>query len=168
MSENATGNDFFHHQWALLIQEPLTQEELVVNNLVFDAMKLRYQDIRNNNEGLLDAAIVPLLDAINKIPGFVTTWSCSGHPETSEGGQGYFTICVNEEGIARIFDFVGRSKIFFPFDNVIFHSCGAELEENRLLLNIPTVNFAFTTIDASTREAFLAHYTEFVTAYKGE
>ena len=163
--DNGSIREFFH-QWAIALSKPLPPETYTIPSVVFDALTLRYQDVISRSEDVLDPAIVPLLQAINDIPGFVTTWSCSGHPESEGDGRGYFTICVNEEGLEKIFDFIGRCQVFFQFADIINHPCGAELEEDRLMVNIPSFNFSFTTNDDKIRDQFLANLTEFVIDYK--
>lgn len=167
MSDDDSGNiQEFFKQWAIALSKPLPPETYALPPVVFDALVLRYQEVMSNSEDILDPSIVPLLKAINDIPGFVTTWSCSGHPDQEGGGRGYFTVCVNEEGLKHIFDFIGRCQVYFPFDDIINHPCGAEMEDGRLMVNIPSFNFSFTTDSDEIRDQFLTNLTEFVVSYK--
>lgn len=161
----------FPNVWSRKLALPKTTDDVFISDGLFTILEEQYRTLRENSPEIFDPAILPLLDAINKIPGFVTTWSCSGHPKDGVGDVGYFTICVNITGLANIFDFVGQCQVFYDFYNVDFALIGVDVPEGpstgerEWLINTPTIHFSFLAEDENIRDTFLDQLTTFTNSY---
>ena len=96
---------------------------LIPSNKHFKHFKEAWETTKDDVE-LFDIEIYDILQAINKLPGIVTVFSCAGHHEDpDESEQFYITCAVTVEGVKSLQSFYSELRNELASGNILdaFH-----------------------------------------------